>query len=60
MERIILKAPIGFIYTNGINYGQIIYLAINANKENWKLITESEYEAILERQNTEILLYQNN
>jgi hypothetical protein len=35
MERIILIADEGKIYTNGSTYGSEVYLAINADPANW-------------------------
>lgn len=47
MERVVLKARDGFIYTNGETYGYIVYLAVGDNGENWYEITITEYEEIL-------------
>ena len=44
MERTILKAPEGFIYSKGDNYGHIVYVALDADASEWELITEAEYE----------------
>lgn len=50
MERVVLKARDGFIYTNGETYGYIVYLAIGDNGENWHEITREEYEEILAKE----------
>lgn len=46
MERIILKARDGFIYTNGETYGSIVYLAIGESADGWREITREEYQEI--------------
>ena len=53
MERIILKARDGYIYTDGTNYGKIIYLAINADPAIYHEITKEEYNLILQQQEQE-------
>ena len=50
MERVILKAKDGYVYTNGTDYGKIIYLANGTNPEDYYEITEEEYNKILEEQ----------
>ena len=45
-----LRAPEGYYYTDGVNPGKIIYLANGVNKNNFYLITEEEYNKILEEQ----------
>jgi hypothetical protein len=50
MERVILKARDGFIYTNGETYGYIVYLAVGNDGENWYEITTIEYEEILAKE----------
>ncbi len=57
MERIILKAKDGYIYTNGTEYGKIIYLANGINPNDYYEITEEEYNAIIEAQNNEDIQY---
>lgn len=52
-ETIELKKIIaeeGFILTNGEAYGKEIYLGKNDTPENWREITEAEYQEILKQQ----------
>jgi hypothetical protein len=51
MERIILTAKDGYIYTNGVDFGKIIYLANGVNASDYHEITEEEYNKILEQEN---------
>ena len=56
MDRTVLKAKQGYIYTNGIDYGKIIYLANGVNAEDYHEISEEEYNKILEEQdNVEVV-----
>lgn len=48
MKRVTLKARDGYIYTNGNDFGKIIYLAVGANSKDYYEITEEEYNSILE------------
>ena len=50
MERIILKAREGYVYTNGTDYGKIIYLANGISPNIYYEITEEEYKEILKSQ----------
>ena len=50
MERIVLKAREGYVYTNGTDYGKIIYLASGKSPNDYYEITEEEYNKILEEQ----------
>ena len=50
MERTILKARQGYVYTNGTDYGKIIYLASGVSADSYYEITEYEYNKILEEQ----------
>ena len=36
----------GYVLTNGEAYGKVIYLGCNDKAENWREITEEEYEKI--------------
>ena len=47
MNRIILEAKDGYVYTNGTDYGKIIYLAVGASPDDYYEITEEEYNKIL-------------
>ena len=44
MERIILIADEGKVYTNGSTYGTEVHLAIDENPANWYQISREEYE----------------
>lgn len=44
MDREILRADEGMIYTDGNTYGSIIYLAEGMSADNFYQITLSEYE----------------
>lgn len=50
MNKNILVAPKGYKYTNGEAYGGTIELGCNDKAENWRLITEAEYEEILRKE----------
>ena len=54
MSRIILKAPEGYYYTDGTNYAKISYLAEGMSKDGYYLITDAEYNRILEEQEKNI------
>jgi hypothetical protein len=50
-----LTATEGHVLTNGDVYGKEIYLGVNDNENNWREITDAEYEKILaEQEDTEI------
>ena len=56
MERTVLKAKDGYIFTNGTDYGEIIYLANGVNPSDYYEITDEEYNKILEEQdNVEVV-----
>lgn len=44
MERIILRAKNGFLFTDGEVYGKTVYLGVNDKPENWHEISKEEYE----------------
>jgi predicted transglutaminase-like protease len=44
--RVIISADDGKVLTNGKVYGEVIYLAYGANKDEYYEITIEEYEAI--------------
>lgn len=46
MERKVLYADEGMIYTDGNTYGSIIYLAENMSEDSFYQIPLSEYEAL--------------
>lgn len=50
MERTILKARQGYVYTNGVDFGKIIYLASGVSADSYYEITDEEYNKILEEQ----------
>lgn len=47
ITRIKLTASEGMILTDGVTYGKIIYLADGKSPDDYKEITESEYEEIM-------------
>ena len=53
MERIILTAKDGMVFTNGEVYGKTIFLAEGESAEGWREITEEEYQATLESEDAE-------
>ena len=55
IELIKITATEGKVLTNGEAYSKEIYLGINDSIDNWKEITEAEYEEILKRQRETIV-----
>ena len=55
MERTILKARQGYVFTNGTDYGKIIYLANGVNPDDYHEITDEEYNKIIEEQEKDII-----
>lgn len=45
-----LTASGGMVLTDGESYGKEIYLGKNDSPENWREITEAEYEKITEEE----------
>ena len=45
-----LIASDGHVLTNGEIYGKEAYLGVNDKAENWREITDAEYEAVLAEQ----------
>ena len=52
-NRVILTADDGMFYTNGTDYGQVVWLAVGADPAAYYKITEAEYNAIMEGGPTE-------
>lgn len=55
-ESIVLRkltAAEGFVLTNGEAYGKEIYLGKNDSPLFWREIPEAEYQAIMEKEETE-------
>ena len=50
-----LTASKGMVLTNGEAYGKEIYLGCNDSPENWREITEEEYNRIISEQDTETI-----
>ena len=46
IELIKLTASDGYVLTNGEAYSNEVYLGCNNKAENWREITEAEYEEI--------------
>ena len=49
-----ITASDGKVLTNGESFGKEIYLGVNDSAENWREITEEEYNKILAEQETTI------
>ena len=47
MERKVLKARAGYVYTNGEIFGETIYLAKDVDESRFYEITKEEYREIL-------------
>lgn len=47
IKRIPIKAKDGYIYTNGKDFGRVIYLAEGTKKTDYTLIRLEEYEEII-------------
>lgn len=45
-----IMANVGMVLTNGEAFGKEIYLGVNDSAENWREITDAEYEKILSEQ----------
>lgn len=45
-----IMANVGMVLTNGEAFGKEIYLGVNDNENNWREITDAEYEKILAEQ----------
>ena len=43
MERVILTASAGMMYTNGIDGGKTVYLAVGQTADGWYEIPEAEF-----------------
>lgn len=50
IELIKLIASDGCVLTNGEAYGKAVYLGCNDKAENWREITDTEYNEILKQQ----------
>ena len=46
-QRITLYAENGMVLTDGVNYGRIVHLAVDADASKWHEITEAEYKRIV-------------
>jgi hypothetical protein len=52
-DRIVLTADDGMVYTNGTDYGTVIYLAVGADPNSYWQITEEEYLAAMAAEESE-------
>jgi hypothetical protein len=50
IKRVPIKAKDGYIYTNGKDFGRVIYLAEGTKKTDYTLIRLEEYEEIIKTQ----------
>lgn len=48
MERIVLRASDGMVYTNGTDGGKVVYLAVGESGDGWYEVPEAEYIAAVE------------
>ena len=49
MERIILKASEGMVYTDGISGGKVVYLAVGQTADGWWYeVPEADFIAAME------------
>lgn len=48
MERIVLTASDGMVYTDGLNGGKIVYLSEGQPADGWYEVSEAEYIAAVE------------
>jgi len=48
MDRIVLTASDGMVYTDGVNGGKIVYLAEGETADGWYEIPEAEFIASIE------------
>lgn len=46
----ILTAHLGMVLTNGATYATTVYVPENADINDWREITEEEYQKVLEEQ----------
>ena len=53
MERRILTAKDGMIFTDGTIYGQKIYLEVGRSAEDFYEISRKEYENMMEEESTD-------
>ena len=52
MDERKLIATKGHVLTNGVAYGKVVYLGCNDTEKNWWEITDEEYEAIRNKEET--------
>lgn len=48
MERLVLRADEGMVYTNGTDGGKTIYLAVGESAQGWYQIPEAEFLQLVE------------
>ena len=53
ITQIILKADEGMYLTNGETFGKTVILPENANADDWREITEEEYEESIKAEENE-------
>lgn len=57
-ERVVLTADEGMVFTNGTDYGTVIYLAEGADPTAYYQITDAEYNAIMESEQADTADYE--
>lgn len=55
IKRVPIRAKDGYIYTNGKDFGRVIYLAEGTKKTDYTLITLEEYEEIMKAEEEKAL-----
>ncbi|MBO5339820.1 MAG: hypothetical protein J6A62_02335 [Oscillospiraceae bacterium] len=53
--RTVLTADEGMVLTDGTNYGKVVYLAEGAAPDNYREITQEEYEGIMVQAESEVV-----
>lgn len=57
-NRTVLYADPGMVLTNGTDYGRVVWLAVGADPNAYRQITEEEYNAIMASEQAEAADYE--